>query len=214
MAILTLICAASGLMPTVSAPIEPKELLSKMRDAYHKVSEAYLEVQAKHPAVQGSLVGQPMKVSYKKPNSIRIELNLANGSTFKSVSDGKTVSLSKPDASPMQVDANDQNVFGGFPLNLEVMSFLRADKELSTEKGANMETSKLTVTEKDGRYLLHEEAPAQQVVVDYEVDKKTMLIMKTTVKLEGKKEVFAEFTVVKMDLKPKFAKDHFDLPKQ
>lgn len=212
MALLTLLCAVGSLAPTTAAPIEPNDLLAKMRSAYQKTEEVYLEIQSKHPTVQGEYVGQPIKVSYKKPGFLRIDLELPSGKKFRSVTDGKTVVISDFSREPFKAEAKAQNRFGGFPVNLEVMSFTDFAKELSSDKGGNMETSKLTVTDKGERYLLHEEAPAQQVVVDYEVDKKTFFIMKTTVTREGDKEPFAVHTVAKIDLKPKFEMDHFSFP--
>ncbi|MBX3118688.1 MAG: hypothetical protein KF784_06455 [Fimbriimonadaceae bacterium] len=208
MGIVTCAVLAAGILASDSTP-KPADLLAKMRKAYDGIEAAQFTVEVSHPFYNYQA---PMTVSIRKPSFARVDIQMKGGAKIRTVSDGKQMALSdltKPAAkSPM----TELNQFGGMPVNLESICFLNAGRELSTEKGNNMEKSVLSVQEKSDLYILKETVTQPDRIIFYEVDKKTFLIMKTTEFRNKEAKPYSNTKLKNLNLKPKFGPGFFDFP--
>lgn len=188
----------------------PAQLLTKMRKAYAAVDAVYLETEISHPFYT---LGVPLKIGMKKPRSVRIDVDMKGGQKLRVVSDGKSMVLSDLTKPVAKVPMTETNQFGRLPANLEAICFVEAERELSTRKGGNMAGSKLSVQAKQNIYILKETVSNPDRKIFYEIDRKTLFIMKTTEFRDSEAKPYATYKVVKLDTKPKFAAGYFDFPK-
>ncbi len=203
-------CCALLSLAAPSAPPSPNDLLAKMRKAYQAVAAVDFTLEISHQAYN---LKSPLRVSFKRPMNVRVEATLSDGQKLISLTDGKIWMMIDNHGTPQKAPASESNIFGGYPVNLESLCLLYSNRELSTGKGGNMATSQLSVQEKSAVYILKEIATRPPLTVFYEIDKKTHLIMRTTVFNQGAQKPASSFKITKMDLKPKFSNDHFAMPR-
>lgn len=193
------------LMAAASAdPIDAKTLVKKVHDAYAAVKSARVTMEATGYAGDGKT---GVTLLYAAPKKLKATVKgFAEGggqTTFTTT--GGTVAITDPDGKQAKQEIDFDQL--QLPCNLETMSFWDYQKQLSTDKGGNMETSVLKVVEKekwnDKEWIvLEEDAPAQKVSVRYFIDPKTYLIWRTvTTPYSGEQTFESWITKLELDVK-------------
>lgn len=203
-----------------AADKEVEELLAKMRKAYQSVESVSLTAKSRGQFLpEGEAL--EVKMDYARTNKLRLAFKFGS-QQVRRVSDGKKVytwaepakgEKSEPDVSDVSMDA----LGGDAPINLESMCFFDWKRQLSTEKGANMEKSEFKLIKSEswnGRswIVLEETAHGQNVFARYFIDPSTYFIWRCDVKTLDKKNPFMEVHLVDLQLNPKLPADTFKAP--
>jgi len=190
-----------------AADAEVEALLSKMRNVYKQTKTATFTTETK--------LGDNVIVSnfsFSGPAKIHVEFTIPTPQGAKAsvveITDGKTIYLKLPTQTEFQqkpFTANDLD--SDLAVNLESICFYDWEKQLSTEKGKNMEHSTFKILpgqEWDGKKwtVLEETSSTDKVLCSYYIDPKTSLIWRTTVKAlaGGDKSAEMDCKITKMNL--------------
>jgi hypothetical protein len=179
-------------------------LLAKMRAAYTGVKSARLSTET-----HAGKVAIECTVYYRPAMNVRADISNLAGAGFTGVAvvstDGKSISVKAPGSPqrkvPFALDGLEQSI----PGNLETYCFFDSARQLSTQKGKNMEHSILKIlpnqTWKGKKWIvLEENAPAQKIVCHYFVDPATSLIWRTTVRRVGEGSDALDAQITHLDL--------------
>lgn len=179
-------------------------LLGQMRAAYKAVKAAHLKVECR--LEQFTLNADML---YKSPSKMKVSVtsDRIKGAMVR-VTDGKSVSTRNPGSTGNTTQKYTKDNFEmGLPLNLESLCLFDYARQLSTERGNNMEHSALKI--RNGRswngkqwLVLEETATAQKVFVTYYIDAKTFLIWRTVAQRLDTKKQIQDCSIKKLDLSP------------
>jgi len=206
----TFAAQASHLTPVAKhvrrADPEVEKLLSEMRDAYKNVKTASYDVSTNvYPGSEKKNFKVTMQ--YKSPEMFKgvVKDGSPKGDVTVTRND-KRIRIVVGSEEPVVADYDPEQ----FPLspvtNLESMCFWDWKRQLSTDEGANMHDSELSITNdvswNDKKWtVLEETARAQEVFVKYYIDPKTHLIWQTVVsKLDDKTSILQEAEITRLDL--------------
>lgn len=189
-----------------AADKEVESILKTLRENYRNAKSVRMEVVSYLMQVgdDNLLTSQ---VWYKQPGSFRIEMkgnSLGAGNSILMISDGKQSFVKTPDGKTTKKKFDGDEI--ATPVNLEVLCFWDWKRQLSTDKGANMNESQLRLlkkeTWKDKDYMvLEEKAPKSNVFVRYYIDPKTKFIVRTAVyNLENQAILEQDHRVTKFQL--------------
>lgn len=188
-----------------------------MRAAYKSAKSATFSVDVTRMTQQNGRQSYSFTMQYKAPNLFSTDLESPAGKSI-SRSDGKTIWFTAVGTdSVSQMPWSLDNVQGATTGNLESICFIDWERQLSTAKGKNMETSKLKIR-KDVEWnnkkwiVLDEVSPTVQVAVDYYIDPKTHLIHRTELFSEDRSQFFASFKVKEMKVNAKVDEAKFKKP--
>jgi len=161
-----------------------EDLLSNMRKAYSSISGATMEVAVRVNTQQNGWQSGVLKVDYGRPLQIRFKSEVG-ANRVERYSNGKKV-VTIRNGSKSSTDKVDVDTVGGqLQGNLEWLCFFDWKRQLSTEKGANMNESKLKLDSEEWNgkkwTVLDEKAENVGVGVRYFIDPKTYLIMRCDV---------------------------------
>jgi len=185
---------------SLAADKEVEDLLAKMRAKYSSAKTAHIITRATSSSLGKSAV--TVDVVFQQKAKIRAKvfgLPFMKGKTWNFISDGSKIASDDFTGHPQYSEFDPDHI--PMPVNLEVMSFWDWERQLSTEKGANMEHSKFKLIANeawDGKKwtVLEETAYGQSVFVRYFIDPKTYLIGRVIV-YDIKRSVQRQEMVVK-----------------
>lgn len=199
----SLILAVSGLATAADKDVE--ELLAKMRDTYKAVKSAKITSESVLH-IEGEKVTATIDTTYKSLNKAFMRSTNLFGmeGVVKVICDGKKIVASTPEGKEEE-DFTVEALSQAMPLNLEVMSFWDWKRQLSTEKGANMEFSEFKLLKdqswNDKKWtILEETAKGQGVFVRYWIDPKTNFIWKSEVADLESRDKIMESTIKSLEL--------------
>lgn len=210
-----LLLTLSGLAAAAEKDVE--EQLSKMRDAYKAVKAAkFTSESVLH--IEGEKVTGTIDTVYKSENKVTMRATNLFGmeGVIKVISNGKKISVSTPEEK-VDDDFSIEAMGQAMPVNLEVMCFWDWKRQLSTEKGANMEFSEFKLLKdqswNDKKWtVLEETAKGQGVFAKYWIDPKTHFIWRTEISDLESKEKVMDCTLKSLEVDIEVADSTFDIP--
>lgn len=168
-----------------AADKEVEDLLSNMRKAYSSIAGATMEVSVKVNTQQNGWQSGVLKVDYARPFQVRFQSEVGQNRVERYSNGKKVVTIrNKTVTTSEKVDVD--SVGAQLTGNLEWLCLFDWKRQLSTDKGANMNESKLKVKtgeEWNGKKwtVLDEVAENVGVSVRYFIDPKTYLIWRCDV---------------------------------
>lgn len=207
-----------SISPAFAADKDVEDILKALRVNYSNAKSVKMEVVSYLQQVgdDNLLTSQ---VLYKKPGSFRILMkgnSMGPNGSLLMVSDGKTSYTKTPDSKVTKEKFDPDKIAP--PVNLEVLCFWDWKRQLSTEKGANMNGSQLRLLKKEtwkGKdyMVLEEKAPRSEVFVRYFIDPKTKFIVRTAVyHLDDASILLQDHKVTKFELNAKIDEAQLKLP--
>ncbi|MCH7905352.1 MAG: hypothetical protein IH944_12420 [Armatimonadetes bacterium] len=200
-----LLCAALS-AGALGADKDVEDLLAKMRKAYQETKTASFELETTLLAVEGDVVIK-MKGLFKSPNKLAVDIvmNIASDERkINVISDGKQIYASATGVEEVgktdfSIDRLNQALGAA---NLEVLCFYDWKRQLSTDKGANMHDSTLSIRKEKWKgkewIVLEESAPRVDIYVEYFIDPKTHFIWKTIRMTLDKEFTNGEYVLTKL----------------
>lgn len=209
--------AVAMVTPTFAADKEIEDLLASMRKAYQNTKTASFSMESTLLGENGDITVK-MDGFYKNPNLISIDITFMELHA-KVICDGKYIYASA-DKSPRTFEEKYTLEKLGDSLsgaNLEILSFFDWKRQLSTDKGANMHDSKLSLRRGQkwsGKtwIVLEESAPQMGVYVEYYIDPETFLIWRTVQMSVDKEFTRGDFVVKSLKLGVKVDDSRFKKP--
>ena len=196
-----LLCAALS-VGALGADKDVEDLLAKMRKAYKETKTASFELKTFLPLPEGDLVIK-MKGWFKSPSKIAVDIEM-DERKVNVVSDGKQIYATFTGAEQVakmdySIDMLNRILNGA---NLEVLCFYDWKRQLSTDKGANMHDSVLSIRKEKWKgkewIVLEESAPQVDVYVEYFIDPKTHYIWRTIQMTLDKEFTNGEYVLSKL----------------
>lgn len=213
-----LLSLAAIIAPIYAPTADVEALLGKLRTAYTTPQTARIEVNVRQEMREG-FAEFVVKLDFQRTNKVHLEVYQENRFRFGAVSDGSKIAALGDDRKV--IETKDWGVVAMtevIPANLETICFYDYARQLSTEEGANMHGSKLTIT-KDEVWnektwtILEEVAPDVGVIVKYFIDKQTHLIWRTLVRNMETNKLMQDCQVVRLETGITFDPNRFVIPK-